>query len=123
MAIGIILGAAVWRDGRSPTLRRRTLHALTLYNGGHISFLVLCGGVGKHPPSETAAMQKILRGAGVRDDAMVLENLSTTTGENIRFAQTLINEIQRQGHCNFFHNNLQICGPTMTRLNPRVEPA
>jgi uncharacterized SAM-binding protein YcdF (DUF218 family) len=92
LAIGIILGAAVWRDGPSPTLRRRTLHALTLYRIRHIISLVLCGGVGQHPPSEAAAMQKILRDAGVPNNAMVLEDQSTTTGENIRFAQTLINE-------------------------------
>ena len=92
MAIGIILGAAVWREGPSPTLRRRTLHAAALYQSGHITSLVLCGGVGQHPPSEAAVMQDILLGAGVPIDAMVLEDQSTTTGENIRFARDLIHE-------------------------------
>ena len=92
MAIGIILGAAVWRAGPSPTLRRRTLHASTLYQSGQITSLVLCGGVGQHPPSEAAAMRDILLGAGVPIDAMVLEDQSTTTGENIRFARDLIHE-------------------------------
>jgi vancomycin permeability regulator SanA len=92
LAIGIILGAAVWREGPSPTLRRRTLHAEALYQSGHITSLVLCGGVGQHPPSEAAVMQDILLGAGVPMDAMVLEDQSTTTGENIRFAQNLIDE-------------------------------
>jgi uncharacterized SAM-binding protein YcdF (DUF218 family) len=92
LAIGIILGAAVWREGPSPTLRRRTLHAAALYQSGHITSLVLCGGVGQHPPSEAAAMRDILLGAGVPMDAMVLEEHSTTTGENIRFARDLIHE-------------------------------
>jgi uncharacterized SAM-binding protein YcdF (DUF218 family) len=92
LAIGIILGAAVWREGPSPTLRRRTLHAAALYQSGHITSLVLCGGVGQHPPSEAAVMQDILLGAGVPMDAMVLEDQSTTTGENIRFARDLIHE-------------------------------
>jgi uncharacterized SAM-binding protein YcdF (DUF218 family) len=73
-------------------LRRRTLHAAALYQSGHITSLVLCGGVGQHPPSEAAVMQDILLGAGVPMDAMVLEDQSTTTGENIRFAQNLIDE-------------------------------
>jgi uncharacterized SAM-binding protein YcdF (DUF218 family) len=68
------------------------LHAAALYQSGHITSLVLCGGVGQHPPSEAAVMQDILLGAGVPMDAMVLEDHSTTTGENIRFAQNLIDE-------------------------------
>jgi uncharacterized SAM-binding protein YcdF (DUF218 family) len=92
LAIGIILGAAVWREGPSPTLRRRTLHAAALYQSRHITSLVLCGGVGQNPPSEAAVMQDILLGAGVPMDAMVLEDHSTTAGKNIRFAQDLIHE-------------------------------
>jgi vancomycin permeability regulator SanA len=87
LAISIILGAAVWHAGPSPTLRRRTLHASSLYQSGHITSLVLCGGVGQHPPSEATAMQDILLDEGVPIDAMVLEDQLTTTGENIRFAQ------------------------------------
>lgn len=91
MTLGLILGAAVWPDGPSPALRRRTLHGAALYHGGHVAGLVLCGGVGQHPPSEAEAMRTLLRNHNVPDGDLFIEDRSTTTGENIRNALALIN--------------------------------
>ena len=90
MTTGMILGAAVWANGPSPTLLRRTQHGAALFHTGQIDRIIVCGGLGKHPPSEASAMAHILRNAGVPPDAIVLEDRSTTTGENIANAQPLL---------------------------------
>ncbi len=86
----LILGAAVWPGGPSPTLRRRTLHAAQLWHTGVAPLIVPCGGLGHHPPTEAAAMAQILTAQGVPDDAIRLEDRSTTTLENIRNARALL---------------------------------
>ena len=61
-----------------------------MYHAGAVSHLILCGGLGQHPPSEAEAMWALLRAAGVPKDAMTREAKSTTTGENIRNAKALL---------------------------------
>lgn len=91
MTIKIILGAAVWYNGASLTLRRKTLCGAPWYHAGRVTHLILCGGLGIHPPTETQAMLGILRTENVPDSAMTLEKRSTTTGENLRHAFDLTN--------------------------------
>ena len=86
----VILGAAVWSDGPSPTLRRRTLHGAALWRAGVAPLIIPCGGRGLHPPTEAAAMTDILVRAGVPRSAIAPENRSTTTLENIRFALPIL---------------------------------
>ena len=86
----LILGAAVWADGPSPTLRRRTLQAARLYHSGAVSHLIPCGGLGRHPPAEAQVMHDILVQAGVPPAAIRLEGSSTSTVENIRLALPLL---------------------------------
>jgi uncharacterized SAM-binding protein YcdF (DUF218 family) len=90
MTTGLILGAAVWANGPSPTLLRRTRHGAALFHAGRIDRIIVCGGLGKHPPSEARVMAQILRNAGVPQDAIALEDRSTTTGENIVNALPLL---------------------------------
>lgn len=86
----LILGAAVWREGPSPTLRRRTLHAAHLYHAGRGTLVIPCGGLGRFPPSEARAMATLLQAAGVPDTAIRLEDASTNTAQNIRNALPLL---------------------------------
>lgn len=90
MTTALILGAAVWPDGPSPTLRRRTARAAELFHAGRVDRLIPCGGMGQHPPSEAKAMAALLTEAGVPRDRIALEDRSTTTGENIRNALPLL---------------------------------
>ncbi|MFT5743660.1 MAG: uncharacterized SAM-binding protein YcdF (DUF218 family) [Paracoccaceae bacterium] len=90
MKTGLILGAAVWATGPSPTLRRRTMRAAQLFHDGAVADLICCGGLGKHPPTEAAMMRGILIDAGVPSHAITIEDLSTTTAENIAFALPLL---------------------------------
>ncbi|QXT39682.1 YdcF family protein [Gymnodinialimonas ceratoperidinii] len=86
----VILGAAVWQNGASPTLRRRTRHGAALYHEGHGDVVIPCGGLGRFPPTEAEVMAEILRAEGVPSDAIRLEASSTNTVQNIRNAVSLL---------------------------------
>ena len=86
----VILGAAVWPDGPSPTLRRRTLHAAELWNADPVQVIVPCGGIGQHPPSEAVVMSDLLHDAGIPAEVVHLEDQSTSTYENLRNAARLL---------------------------------
>ncbi len=87
----IVAGCRVDPSGTaSLTLARRTRHAIALYRQGVAPKLVLTGGVGTYPPSEAEAAAVIARRAGVPESALVLEDRSTSTEENARFAAELI---------------------------------
>ncbi|MFD0915304.1 YdcF family protein [Pseudahrensia aquimaris] len=87
----VVLGAAVWADEQpSPTLRLRTEHAIHLYQEGTANLMVLCGGLGKNPPSEAEVMAQLCREANVPENALILEDRSTTTLENAKFSAILL---------------------------------
>lgn len=90
MTEALILGAAVWADGPSATLVRRSRQGARLFHAGLVTRLIACGGLGRHPPTEAEAIRALLLEAGVPDTAIRLEAQSTTTGENIRFALHLL---------------------------------
>jgi uncharacterized SAM-binding protein YcdF (DUF218 family) len=90
MPVALILGAAVWPEGPSPTLRRRTDAAVQLWQAESVSAVVCCGGLGRHPPAEALVMRDLLRGAGLPEEAILIEDRSTTTAENIAFALPLL---------------------------------
>ncbi len=85
--VAIVLGAAVWAGGvPSPTLRRRAEKGATLWHDGRVRAVLATGGVGVHGPSEAAVIAAVCRAAGVPEDALLTEDRSTTTEENLRNA-------------------------------------
>lgn len=90
MTVGLILGAAVWAEGPSPTLRRRTLHAARMFHQGQVTDLIACGGLGRFPPTEAQVMADLLVAAGVPAERVRLEDRSTRTVENIRNALPIL---------------------------------
>jgi uncharacterized SAM-binding protein YcdF (DUF218 family) len=90
MTVAMILGAAVWADGPSPTLRRRTLAAARLWHEGAVDAILCCGGLGRHPPAEAEVMRDILLADGVPGGAILIEDRSTTTAENIALALPIL---------------------------------
>lgn len=88
--VALVLGAAVWADGPSPTLRRRAMRAVRLWHDGRVRQIVTCGGIGRHPPSEAAVIRDLLIAGGVPADRIALEDMSTTTRENIGLALPLL---------------------------------
>lgn len=88
--VAVILGAAVWAEGPSPTLRRRTAAAAALWHEGRADHFVPCGGLGRHPPEEARAMADLLAAAGVPKDRISPEARSTSTAENLRLALPIL---------------------------------
>ena len=86
----MVLGAAVWRNGPSPTLTRRTRHGAALFHQGRGDIVIVCGGLGRFPPTEAQAMAQILQSEGVPQSAIRLEDTSTNTVQNIRNALPLL---------------------------------
>lgn len=94
--VAIVLGAAVWSGGvPSPTLERRACHAAQLWLDGKVSQIIACGGLGQNPPTEAEVILGICSDMGVTAEALHLEDASTTTDENIRFALPLLDEMGR----------------------------
>lgn len=89
--VAIVLGAAVWPGGEpSPALRRRAETAAALYLEGAVSRIVATGAIGRDPPSEARAIRDLVVAQGVPDDAVILDETSTTTLENLVTARALL---------------------------------
>lgn len=87
----LIFGASVWPGGMaSPVLRFRTRHAYNLWKQGLAPKIVCTGGIGKNPPAEAIVEARLLESWGVPESAIVLEEKSTSTRENARFAAKLL---------------------------------
>ena len=83
----VVPGCAVRSDGQpSGALARRVRHAIILYREGRASRLIFTGGVGRHPPAESAVAANMALTAGVPDHAIFSEEHSTTTRENAHYA-------------------------------------
>ena len=90
MKVILILGAAVWQSGPSPTMQRRCTHAIQLWKQDNAQIMVPCGGLGVHPPAEAAAMATLFLDAGIPKKQIQQEDQSKTTFENIRNAVHLM---------------------------------
>jgi Uncharacterized conserved protein len=49
-----------------------------------------CGGIGDHPPAESALIARLCREAAIPDTAILEEDRSTTTRENLLNAKALL---------------------------------
>ncbi len=89
----LILGAAVWPGGPSPTLLRRTRQGAALWRAGVGAHVIPCGGLGRHPPAEAMVMRDILIAEGVPAAAIHPEAASTSTAENIALALPILRRL------------------------------
>jgi uncharacterized SAM-binding protein YcdF (DUF218 family) len=86
----VILGTQVLSGGRpSGPLRARARHAARLYARGEVRLLIPTGGVGRHPPSEAEVAARILREAGVPEEAILLEREARSTRESARLVAAM----------------------------------
>lgn len=89
--VAILLGATVGPGGAAtPTLRRRAEKAAALYHAGTVSRIVASGGVGRFPPAEAEVARDLLLGLGVPPEAVIIEDRSHNTLENIAFSKDLL---------------------------------
>jgi uncharacterized SAM-binding protein YcdF (DUF218 family) len=87
----IVLGSAVWKGERpSPSLVARTQHAIELYQTGVAAHLIFSGGLGANPPAEAEVMRRIASAAQIPADAMVLEDKSHSTEENLANSKVIM---------------------------------
>jgi uncharacterized SAM-binding protein YcdF (DUF218 family) len=85
LRVAVVLGTQVLPGGRaSRTLEARVRHAARLYKEGKICLLVPTGGLGEHPPSEAEVMARILRGEGVPESDVLLEDRALNTWDSAR---------------------------------------
>lgn len=86
----IVLGAAVFGNQPSPVLRERINHAIELYKQGIVHTIIFTGGVGRNDTlSEAEVSANYAMTRGIPADAVLLEDQSTTTRENLINVQTI----------------------------------
>ncbi|MBR3504602.1 MAG: YdcF family protein [Clostridia bacterium] len=87
----LVLGARVKDNGPSVLLEYRIEKAAEYLKANKKSRAILCGGQGSNEPmSEAQAMYDSLVKRGIDKDRLILEDKSTSTEENIAFAQALM---------------------------------
>lgn len=87
----VVLGAAVWaNETPSPSLQRRALHAVALYEAGAAPKIIGSGGVGRFPPSEAEVIRRVCVSAGVPEGDVILEDTSHSTLENVLFSARIL---------------------------------
>ena len=80
----MVLGAAVWGNEVSPVFRERINHAIDLYRRGKVHKIIFTGGQGnRNEPTEAAAARAYAIKNGVPANAILLEDSSHTTYENV----------------------------------------
>ena len=87
----IVLGAGT--DGKmpSPVFRERLHHAVTLYQEGYSDIILLTGGYSPgNEHSDAWIAGAYLQSLGIPEDAVLLEERSTITQENLRFAKEIM---------------------------------
>jgi uncharacterized SAM-binding protein YcdF (DUF218 family) len=89
----IVLGAALTSDGSpSPALFRRMETAIRMVREGRCGYLLLAGGIVRHPRTEASMMAEMALAAGLPQQVLVLEDRSRNTLENARFCRSIIVE-------------------------------
>ena len=78
---------------------RVAAHAADLFHAGLAPWILFSGAHGRMtqdwPETEAAAMARVARDLGVPDDAILVEDRATNTGENIRFSRELLQSSKR----------------------------
>jgi vancomycin permeability regulator SanA len=94
--VGIVLGAALWSDVPSPGLEERLQQALKDYREGKFRYFILTGGLdtAESKYTEAEGMANYLEEHGVPREIMLLENKATSTYENLKFSQQIMEERQ-----------------------------
>lgn len=90
----IVLGAEVRGTEPSPALAERCRWAFEAYEKGLAPKLILSGAKGSGEISEAEAMKRYLGRLGVPEDAMLLEENSYSTRQNLQNAKTIM---EREG--------------------------
>ena len=95
--VAIVLGAAVWGDQPSPGLRERLDKSFWLYLEGYVPKILVSGGLGSGKPiSEADAMKQYLLEKGVPNEAILSEDQSHDTFQNLTNSKRIMEQHQLQ---------------------------
>lgn len=88
----IVLGAAAYDARPSPVFEERLRHGIDLYKRGLAGRLIFTGGYGGHGArfSESQVGRRYALRHGVAEEAILIENVSRTTRQNLQQAATLM---------------------------------
>ncbi len=87
----IVLGAAAYGNKPSPVFAERINHAVELHRRGIVRYLLFTGGrVTAADKSESTVARSHALAAGVPADAILTEEVSRTTGQNLMEAQRVM---------------------------------
>jgi uncharacterized SAM-binding protein YcdF (DUF218 family) len=76
----------------SACVHARAHHAARLYEQGLAPSIIPTGGTTGPPPTEAAAMAQVIRGDGVPESAIVLEERARNTVENVQRSREIMRE-------------------------------
>jgi len=90
--VGIVLGASIWHDKPSPGLAERLNMAIQLYREGRFGRIIVSGGMDASGAivTEAEGMRRYLLASGIPDEAIMLEDRSTSTYENLLFSKEIM---------------------------------
>ena len=87
----IVLGAGTDGKTPNPVFRERLNHAITLYREGYADTILLTGGYSPgNAQSDAAIAGAYLASLGIPTEAILLEEKSTITQENLEFAKEIM---------------------------------
>lgn len=91
--VAVVLGAAAYESGVSAVYRERLNHGIRLYEEGYTDYILICGGVAAGNTHSDAQIGKdYVLNQGVPENAVLLEETSTITQENLENAKTIMDE-------------------------------
>jgi len=89
----IVLGAGISGSEPSPVFRERLNHGVYLYQNGYADVLILTGGIGEgKTESEASVAKRYVISCGVPESAILTEEASVITEQNLRNAKVLMDE-------------------------------
>jgi uncharacterized SAM-binding protein YcdF (DUF218 family) len=86
--VGVVLGAAVWTNAPSPSLKSRVDKAFNLYENDEIQKIQLTGGHAPGELSESEIAYKYLRTKNIDTNDVWIEKNTTSTAEQIQFIKS-----------------------------------
>lgn len=91
--VAIVLGAATTDGEVSPVYRERINHGIQLYKAKTVKKLILTGGIGDQNTASDAYAAKLYAiSQGVPADDILIEEKSSVTAENLRYAKLIMDE-------------------------------
>lgn len=89
----IILGAGTSDGEVSPVYKERINHGIWLYSNNYVKYIILTGGVGDgNTVSDAFTAKQYALSQGVPESAILIEEKSTITEENLEFSKQIMND-------------------------------